>query len=94
MQNEELRRAQAELEESRAQYADLYDFAPTGYLTLDERGVVVEANLTMAKQLGIGRVSLMNKPFHLFSQQDGRQYRNILGQFLKRRRRRPVECCW
>ena len=70
MQNEELRQAQAELEESRAQYADLYDFAPTGYLTLDERGVVVEANLTLAGQLGIERTSLINKPFRLFSERD------------------------
>ncbi len=59
MQNEELRRAQAEIEESRARYADLYDFAPVGYLTLDERGLVMEANLTLAKQLGIERTHLI-----------------------------------
>ncbi|SPF44902.1 hypothetical protein SBDP1_510013 [Syntrophobacter sp. SbD1] len=78
MQNEELRRAQAEIEESRARYSDLYDFAPVGYLTLDEHGLVMEANLTLAKQLGIERTHLINKPFHLFSQSDGETIREHL----------------
>ena len=39
MQNEELRRAQAELDASRARYFDLYDLAPVGYLTVSEGGV-------------------------------------------------------
>jgi len=34
MQNEELRRRNAELEASRARYFDLFDLAPVGYLIL------------------------------------------------------------
>ena len=45
MQNEELRRAQKELEGARARYFDLYDLAPVGYLTIGEKGLVEEANL-------------------------------------------------
>ena len=38
MQNDELRKAQAEIELSRAKYVDLYDFAPIGYFTLTCNG--------------------------------------------------------
>jgi PAS domain S-box-containing protein len=66
MQNEQLRIAQMELDASRRKYADLYDFAPVGYFTFDRRGVIREANLTGAGQLGEGRRELLKKPFSFF----------------------------
>ncbi len=45
MQNDELRRAQQELEASRVKYFDLYDLAPVGYFTVSEQGLILEANL-------------------------------------------------
>ena len=42
MQNEELRRAQIEVEELKDRYLDLYDFAPVGYVTLNEKGLVLK----------------------------------------------------
>ncbi len=63
MQNRELREAQEALEEARDRYADLYDFAPVGYLTLDVKGGVLEANLTAAAQLGRERAHVIGKPF-------------------------------
>jgi PAS domain S-box len=63
MQNEELRRAQSELEESRNKYADLYDFAPVGYFTLDEKALILEVNLTGAALLGVERNYLINQLF-------------------------------
>ncbi len=66
MQNEELRRAQEELEASRERYFDLYDLAPVGYLTLSEQGLILEANLTAAKLLGIARGALVKQPLSLF----------------------------
>ena len=61
MQNEELRRAQQEIETSRAKYVDLFDFAPVGYLTISETGIILEANLTAANLLGIEKSQLVKK---------------------------------
>jgi PAS domain S-box-containing protein len=58
MQNRELQESQQALEASRSRYADLYDFAPAAYVTVDERCTILEANLTAAKILGIARSQL------------------------------------
>ena len=63
MQNEELRRAQDELGASRDRFSDLYDFAPVGYVTIDAKGMILEANLTFADMLGRERRSLLQRPF-------------------------------
>jgi PAS domain S-box-containing protein len=63
IQNEELRRTQIELEESRNRYSNLYDFAPIGYFTFDKKGLIIEVNLTGASKLGIERSFLIKKPF-------------------------------
>ena len=70
MQNEELKRAREEVEEVLAKYTDLYDFAPVGYLTFDEKGLISELNLTAARLLGIERSFLVNKPFSSFIQRE------------------------
>jgi two-component system, chemotaxis family, sensor kinase Cph1 len=66
MQNEELRRTQEELEVSRERYFDLYDLAPVGYFTLSETGLILEANLTAAKMLGVARAALVTQPLSRF----------------------------
>ena len=58
MQNEELRRGQEEIEESRLKYSDLYDFSPVGYFTFSPAGEIVEVNLTGASLLGGRRGTL------------------------------------
>ena len=63
MQNEELRRAQLALEVAQTSYVDLYDFAPIGYLTIDEAGTITRTNLTGASLLGVERVNLVGRPF-------------------------------
>ena len=39
------RQSQEELNKTRKRFADLYDFAPVGYLTISEKGLILEANL-------------------------------------------------
>jgi PAS domain S-box-containing protein len=63
MQNEELRRVQAELELSRDKLAQLYDFAPVGYLCLDANGLIRGANHAGAKLFGLDKQRLVNQPF-------------------------------
>jgi PAS domain S-box-containing protein len=70
MQNEELRRIQGELEKARDRYSHLYDFAPVGYFSLSEKGIIEEVNLTGAAMVGIERSALIGKPFSRFVQRD------------------------
>jgi PAS domain S-box-containing protein len=66
MQNEELRQTRARADALLAQYTDLYDFAPTGYLTLDREGAIRQANLTGALLLRVERSRLVNRRFGQF----------------------------
>lgn len=79
MQNQELQEIYQRLEESRDRYADLYDFAPIGYATLDDTGVIEEINLTGAQMFGIDRSRLIGMPFSLYIvKNDIRKFRGHL----------------
>lgn len=66
MQNEELKRSEILLAASRDRYQALYDFAPVGYFTFDEKGTVSEVNLTGSEFLGVERSRLIGKRFQQF----------------------------
>ena len=70
MQNEELRRTQVQLEESRSRYSDLYDFAPIGYFVFDSNGLILEVNLSGAALLGVERSYLVKKLFSSYISRD------------------------
>jgi PAS domain S-box-containing protein len=92
MQNEELRRVQDDLEISRSRYADLYDFSPVGYLTLNKYGQIVDLNLTAARQLGIERGHLINQHFqHFVFQLDKKEFLSHLGAIFDKRERQIIE---
>jgi len=79
-----LRRAQQELEEAHHHYADLYDFAPVGYLALDRNGCIRTINVTGALLLGQERVDLVGRPLlPLVARPDRRKF---LGHLSRLRR--------
>jgi len=63
MQNEELRQSQTDLDVARARYFDLFDLAPVGYCTVNESGLIQEANLTVANLLRVPRNTLAMQLF-------------------------------
>jgi signal transduction histidine kinase/CheY-like chemotaxis protein len=77
--------AQRQLERSRDVYADLYDYAPLPYVTLDENGVVRNINLTGAALLARGRAAIVGTPFSRHVGYDDRR------RFLEHMRRCRAE---
>jgi PAS domain S-box-containing protein len=59
MQNENLRDMQLWLAEARDRYLDLFEFAPVAYLSVDQKQVIREANLTAATMLMLDRPKLL-----------------------------------
>ncbi len=70
MQNEDLRQSQIEAEQLKDRYLDLYDFAPVGYVALDVKGIILEANLTVVRLLGAERQNLTKTFFSRFVSQE------------------------
>jgi signal transduction histidine kinase/CheY-like chemotaxis protein len=66
LQRRALDESKRELERSRDRYARLYDLSPIGYLALDRRGVVREANVTAATILETDRARLPGWPLLAF----------------------------
>jgi PAS domain S-box-containing protein len=66
VQNEDLRILQQELEASKMRFKDLYDFAPAGYITVNDQGVIVEGNRTAAILLNVVTETMVGQPFFRF----------------------------
>jgi PAS domain S-box-containing protein len=62
-ENNRLRRVKEDLERLKESYADLYQFAPVVYFSLDARGDLVALNETLLQTLGYRREELLNQPY-------------------------------
>jgi len=81
LQNEELKVAKdREIELASEKYAELYDFAPSGYFTLSKEGEIIDLNIAASKMLGKGRAGLIKSRLGFFISDDTKQNFNI---FLK-----------
>ncbi|MCG6190955.1 PAS domain-containing hybrid sensor histidine kinase/response regulator [Maribellus maritimus] len=79
MQNEELKLAKEKEEVAKKKYIELYDFAPSGYLTLSNKGKIIDLNIGTENLLGKNRTSLINSSFGFFVSSDARTvYNNFL----------------
>lgn len=76
--NEELKHARDEAEALLLRYAELYDFAPVGFVSLDPEGLIRELNLTGAAMLGQARSRLIGSNMYHYlpgaSQPDFRKF--------------------
>jgi PAS domain S-box-containing protein len=63
MQNAELAKSRDDLEELLEKYTELYDFAPVGYLSIDQSAVLSKINLAGSGFLGINRAQLNGRCF-------------------------------
>ncbi|MDO8463626.1 MAG: PAS domain S-box protein [Gallionella sp.] len=92
MQNEQLRQAQTALEESRDRYVDLYEFAPVGYLTLTDTGMISEINLTGTTLLKTERNKLLHHRFNPFVAPEHRdRWNRLFVSVLQRDERQSCE---
>lgn len=77
LQNEELTSARSAAQRMAQKYAELYDFAPSGYFTLSKDGKIIELNLSGAEMLGKKRSKLINSPFVFFISDDTKPIFNL-----------------
>lgn len=66
MQNEELTLAKGQTDTATQKYAELYDFLPSGYFTINREGEIIELNRAGAELLGKNRFKLVNSRFGFF----------------------------
>nr|WP_314896114.1 response regulator [uncultured Flavobacterium sp.] len=91
MQKEELKLAKEQAEVATEKYADLYDFAPSGYFTLTKTGKVTALNLTGSQMLGKDRSRLIDSQFGFFVSNDTKPIFNL---FLEKIFNSTIkECC-
>ena len=88
MQNEELMRSQEQLVEAQECYIELYDLAPAGYVTLNSKGLIRNANLTFADMVSVERKNLINQPLsaHVAFDHQDILYRHLRELFSSKKR--------
>ena len=84
LQKKELRQAQKDQEAARKRFADLYDFAPVGSLTMSREGKILDANLAASVLFGLPRGALLSWSLsHFVSPEFREEYARYLQRLLE-----------
>ncbi|PYE50009.1 sensor histidine kinase [Deinococcus yavapaiensis] len=81
LQNQQLREANMELQRTQDRYVELYDHAPVGYFTLDDQGIIREANVRTTRLLEMERSRLLGRRLSQFTAPESR---TLLAMLLPR----------
>ena len=81
LQNVELKLAKENADILAEKYSELYDFAPSGYVTLSSERIIIELNLLASTYLGKNRGELLNKSFLLLLNEESKY---IFDVFIKK----------
>ena len=91
IQQQELRQTREELGKSIERFADLYDIAPLGYVTIARNGAILDVNLTAARMLATDRATLLGSQMSNFIlAEDHSVFIAFLGKVFKSR---TSKCC-
>ena len=66
LQNEELKKANLDLELIRDEYINIYEFSPLGFISLNSEAVITKLNLTGAMMVGSVRQQVINTRFRKY----------------------------
>jgi PAS domain S-box-containing protein len=73
-QNKELQQTQNQLKNSESRYAQLYNQAPVGYVTLNSNSIIVQANQTFADMVNTDSSQILNSSLSDFMGDSDRVY--------------------
>ena len=79
-QKGKLLKIQRQLEESSKKYVSLFDLSPIGYFTSDKKGIIIEANITIANFLGVNRRDLTNNYFFEYVSSEDKDRYNLFSR--------------
>jgi len=92
MQNNELRQTEEDLALSRDMYFQLFHQAPVGYVTVDENGMILQSNQTIANMLGMNISRLDKRPFLKYvHKEDKDMFTSCFQMILKQANRKSFE---
>ncbi len=92
MQNDELRRVQRALEQSRDEYARLFHLSPVGFISVNQQGMVERANDRLLEMAGVARRQLVGGPVaNLFFAEDRPGFYSRFKSFFSRPLSQPIE---